>query len=114
MIRRLVLRILVTMLALWVASSFLPGFFVTGGLVGYLTAGAVLALLNGLVRPIIKLVTLPLILLTLGLFTVVVNAAMLWFAAALTGLITIAGPMTLLWATFIISLVHVALDRIAE
>jgi putative membrane protein len=114
MIRRLVIRTLVTMLALWVAGYFLVGFSVAGGFVGFLTAGLVLALLNGLVRPVIKLVTLPLILLTLGLFTVVINAAMLWIAAALTGLIVIAGPLTLLWATLIISAVHMVLDRMAD
>ena len=110
MIRRLLVKILVSALALWAADALLGGFVVTGGLKGYLIAGVVLGLLNALVRPLVKLISLPLIILTLGFFTVIINIGMLLLAAHLTGLILIEGLGTLLWATFIISLVQVIFD----
>lgn len=107
MIRRLLVNILVSAAALWAADYLLAGFAVVGGVQGYLIAGVVLGLLNALVRPLVKLVSLPLIILTLGLFTIVINAGMLLAAANLSGLILIEGLGTILWATFIISLVQV-------
>ena len=106
MVQRLLIKILVCALALWAADYLLAGFGVAGGITGYLIAGMVLGLLNLLVRPILKLITAPLIMLTLGLFTVVINAVLLWLAAYLTGLIVIVGLAPLLLATLIISAVH--------
>ena len=111
MIRWILAKMLVSAVALWVADALLSGFAVTGGLAGYLIAGAALGLLNALVRPILKLLTFPLILLTFGLFTVVINATLLWTAAQWTGSIAIAGLATLLWATFIISLIQTLLRK---
>jgi putative membrane protein len=110
MIRRLLVKMLVSALALWAADALLAGFAVTGGLKGYLIAGVVLGLLNALVRPLVKLISLPIIILTLGFFTVIINIGMLLLATHLTGLILIEGLGTILWATFIISLVQVVFD----
>lgn len=107
MIRRLLVAILVSSVALWAADWLLGGLVVTGGVKGYLVAGTVLGLLNTLVRPILKLITFPLILVTFGLFTVVINIALLLAAAHLTGLIMISGIGTLLWTTCIVSLLHI-------
>jgi len=112
MLQRLLIKILVSSLALWVADHFLAGFSVSDGIKGYLIAGVVLGLLNALVRPIIKTVTKPLIWLTLGLFTIVINAAMLWLTAHLTGLITIVDLTALVLATLILSAVHIILDHL--
>ncbi|HUO75679.1 MAG TPA: phage holin family protein [Candidatus Paceibacterota bacterium] len=111
MVRRFLLKIVVGAVALWVADVLLAGFVVTGGLKGYLIAGVFLAILNTFVRPILKLLSLPLILLTLGLFTVVINGVILWLVADLSGVIMISGLWTLLWATFIVSLVYVVVDH---
>ena len=110
MIRRLIVKILVTAVALWVADYLLADFTVIGGIVGYGIAGVVLGLLNSIVRPILKLIALPLILLTLGLFTVVINIAMLWVASLITGTIVIGGITALLWTTLIVSVMHVLFD----
>jgi putative membrane protein len=112
MIRRFLIKILINAAALWVASALLSGFWVSGGLKGYLIAGLVLALLNTLVRPLIKLLALPLILLTLGLFDFIINALILWVAADVSGTVAISGIGTLVWATVIISAVHLVLDHI--
>jgi putative membrane protein len=114
MIRRLVSKILITALALWIADYFLDGFSVLGDVKGYLLAGTVLGLLNMLVRPVVKLLTFPLILVTLGLFTIVINAAMLWTAAHITGIIIISGIGTLLWTTLVISAMNMLFDGSAS
>lgn len=93
---RLLLRIIINALALWVAGLALPGITVgesgtsaTGNptldvVLAYLFIGLVFGVVNALVRPIVKLLALPLTILTLGLFTVIINAAMLMLTAWLT------------------------------
>lgn len=97
---RIVLRIVVNAVALWVASWVLPGMHIAStSIVGtdvagsegtantintilaYLFVGLVFGVVNALVKPIVKLLSLPVTILTLGLFTIVVNAAMLWLTA---------------------------------
>ena len=69
-----ILRTLITMLGLFLASALVPGVSVTG--VGtFILAAVLLGLVNGFVRPLAVLMTLPLTLVTLGLFLFVVNAA---------------------------------------
>ncbi len=110
MVRRFLLKLLVNALALWVADWLLAGFAVSGGVWGYLVAGLALAVLNTFLRPILKLLSLPLMLITLGLFSVVINAGILLLAAHWLGSITIATPLTLLWATLIITAVNIVLE----
>lgn len=79
---RLLLRVVITAVALWLAVTFVDGLgLATGDLhpvVVYLGLAVVFGLVNAVVRPIVKLISLPLYVLTLGLFMLVVNALMLW------------------------------------
>jgi putative membrane protein len=86
--RRLLIRWALNSLALWVVSRIYPGvsFRPDAGLGGILLAGLVLGLANALIRPLLLFLALPLNLLTLGLFTFVVNAVILYLVAALTPL----------------------------
>jgi putative membrane protein len=77
---KIILRILINAAALWVAASFVPGIH-AGGIGSVLALALVFGLVNAFVRPFLKLVSCPIILLTLGLFTLVVNALMLMLAA---------------------------------
>jgi len=78
--RGLVVRWLVCALALYLTDLILPGMEIQS--VGALLfAAAAIGILNAIVRPVILLVTLPLNILTLGLFTLVINAAMLKLAS---------------------------------
>ena len=81
---RLLLRILVNAAALWIATKIVPGVEHTGTLVSLLLVALVFGVLNAIVRPLLKLLTCPLILLTLGLFTFVINALMLWLTSAVS------------------------------
>lgn len=110
MARRFLLKIIACSVALWVADYALTGFAVDQGFRGYLMAGAFLGLLHMFVRPVLKLLTLPLMLVTLGLFSVVINAGILWFVARTLDVVSISGLIPLLWATAIVSVVTVLLE----
>ncbi len=114
MVRRFLIKVLVSAVALWAADALLSGFYVAGGLESYLIAGAVLALLNSFVRPLLKLFALPLIMITFGAFTLFINAAILWLVSDLVGTVSIIGLWTLLWATIIVSFVHMTLEPSAH
>jgi putative membrane protein len=105
MIESFIFRILQNTIALFVA-TLVPGFHIQGGIKEYLLAGALLAILNWLVKPILKFVSFPIILLTFGLFTLVINAIILrivdrWFA-----FMTIDSLTALFLATIVISIVN--------
>ncbi len=72
-----------TAIALLITAHFVPG-FVVKSFIAALIAAVVLGLVNAIVRPILSLLTLPITLITFGLFTFVINALTLWLASALT------------------------------
>ncbi|OGN27088.1 MAG: hypothetical protein A2941_00095 [Candidatus Yanofskybacteria bacterium RIFCSPLOWO2_01_FULL_49_17] len=101
-----ILRILGNSIAVYLAFWLVPGFLVTGGWVQYLIAGLVLAILNMTLRPILKLVSFPIIMLSLGLFTLVINALMLWLLDYFLIFITIQDLVALVWATIVVTIVN--------
>jgi putative membrane protein len=101
----ILLRLVLIMGAFWVAAAVVPGIDVRGELVDYLVIAVVFGLINLLVKPIVQLLSLPFILLTLGLFLLVVNAAMLWLTAALTTRLAVEGFMAALLGAVVISIV---------
>lgn len=82
---RLLLRLLITAAALWLAAFYIDGIAYHGSWPGLLVVAVVFGAVNLLIAPIIKLLALPLRILTLGLFTLVINAGMLWLTARLAG-----------------------------
>src|SRR5258708_35398870 len=78
---RALLQVVLNAAALWLAASLVPGIHYTGGLVWLLLAGLVLGLLNLLVKPLLTFLSLPLIVLALGLFYLVINGLVLYLAA---------------------------------
>ncbi len=81
--RRLILRWLINAVAVWAAIEWVPGISAIDGWGTVLIVALILGLVNALISPIIKLLTCPLILLSLGLFTLVINAMMLMLAATI-------------------------------
>lgn len=87
---RFVLRVLISGVALWLAEILLSGMEIigattTGGRIGIiLLVALVFGLVNAIVKPIVKVISIPLYILTLGLFTLVVNALMLMLTAWIT------------------------------
>lgn len=79
---KLLMRWLISALALVAAAWLVPGIRVEGSAwLAYAGMAVVLGLVNAVIRPLLKLLTCPLIILTLGLFTLVINATTLWLAS---------------------------------
>ena len=76
---RMLLRLLINAGALWVAVRFVPGIAYEGTPLLLLAVALVFSVVNTIVKPLVTLLSLPAVLLTLGLFLLVINAMMLWF-----------------------------------
>ena len=72
-----ILRLLVTAASLWVAVHFVPGITYSGSWMGLLGVALVFGIINAIIRPILYFLTCPLIVVTLGLFILILNAALL-------------------------------------
>jgi putative membrane protein len=108
--KRLFIRWAVVAAAVAVASAVVPGVTIHGGFGGVLIVAAVFGLVNATLGPVAKLLSLPLIVLTLGLFIFVVNALMLGITAELTSRLTIHGFGTAMLAALVISAVSAILN----
>ncbi len=80
----LLLRLLINAGALWAATTLVPGISFVGDTGRFFVVALIFGLLNALVRPILLLLSLPLLILTLGLFTFVLNAVILMLLGALS------------------------------
>ena len=103
--RSLLLHWLLNAAALWIAAYLLPGLDFTGSLTDLLLVAAVFGLVNSLLRPILTVLTCPLIVLTLGLFTLVINALMLLVTGWLSARWDLAFTVQGFWAAFLGGLV---------
>ncbi len=116
---KLLVRWIISALALFVAALIVPGIRVSGtAWVAYGLMAVILGLVNALVRPLLKLLTCPLILLTLGLFVLVINGLTLWIAAWIAGLLGIGFHVDTFGAAFlgalIVSIVTVVLSALLK
>lgn len=111
-IARVIIQILANSVAILVADRLVPGFVFRGAWQDLLFAGAVLGIINSLVRPLVKLLTFPVIILTLGLFTIIINIAMLYLAASFIPGLIISSFWAGFWAVIIISIVNGIITKI--
>lgn len=107
----LLLRWLLNTLALFVVVHVVPGFGYRS-LVSLAIAAAVLGLLNAIVRPVLFLLTLPLTIVTLGLFLLVLNAIMLELTAWLVPGFVIAGFGSAIVGAIVLALISLVVNRI--
>jgi putative membrane protein len=116
--RHLLLRWIINAIALAVAATFVSGIHVDGGWLVLALVALIFGLVNALIRPVVALLTCPLIILTLGLFTLVINAAMLLFASWIAGLLgigfTVDGFWPAFWGGLVISIVSFVLSMIVH
>jgi putative membrane protein len=102
--RGLLLRIVIVAIGLWVATKLVRGVQITDAW-SLVFAALLLGIVNAIVRPVVILLTLPLTILTLGLFLLVINAAMLGLVAwALGDGMTVAGFWSALFGAIIVSI----------
>lgn len=97
------LRTLITILGLLLASTIIPGVEITGtGSV--IIAAILLGLVNGFVRPVVFLLTLPITILTLGLFLFLLNAAMFGLVAAMLDNFAVSGFWPAVFGSLVVSI----------
>lgn len=113
-------RLVLNAVAIWLAAQWVSGIDFTGSgtgatneIVALLVIALVFTVVNAFVKPLVQLLSLPLLILTLGLFTLVVNALMLMLTAWLSEFtdygLTVEGFWTAFWGALIISIVNWAL-----
>jgi putative membrane protein len=100
-----VVRLLVNAAALWVATRVVPGVTYSGELVPFLGVALVFGIVNAFIRPVAKLLALPLIILTLGLFALIVNGLMLWLTSSLSETLGLGFHVSGFWAALFGSLI---------
>jgi putative membrane protein len=113
---------LINALALFAAAVVVKGVGVEegrwAGWVVFAVVAAIFGLVNALIRPLLKMLTCPLILLTLGLFTLVINALMLWLTGAISQFFDLGFYVDGFWSAFlgglIVSVVSVVLNLIVR
>ncbi len=102
--RRILLKWLINALALYITSFLVKGIQVSGTW-ALLLAAALLGILNAFIRPILIILTLPITILTLGLFTLIINGLMLWLVSFLIKGFVIQGFWAAFWGALLISIV---------
>ena len=113
-------RVLINGVAIWLATLILPGLTIVGGDSNWETLGIILlialvfGLVNAIVKPIVAFLSIPMYILTLGLFTIVVNALMLmltaWITEATDWGLRIDNFGVACWAAIIVSVVSLVLS----
>jgi len=112
--RNFVITLFVNALALSVAAWLLPGIELVGALGQILWVALLFGLLNALLKPILLVLSLPILIITLGLFAFVVNAAVLLITARLTEHLAVAGFGSALLGSLIISIVTLVLGGVLD
>lgn len=107
----LLLRLIINMAALFVVAYFVPGVHVSS-ILGACIAAIVLGIANAIVKPILIILTLPIEILTLGLFTFVINAVLFWFVGHLGIGLSVNGWWAALWGSIILWIVSWILSAV--
>ena len=101
----IVIRVVLNAVAVWVATLIVPGVDVTTDSTGkkiltLVIVGAILGLINATIKPIVQLLSLPLTILTLGVFALVVNGLLFWLVSAISSALGAPFHVDGFWAGF--------------
>ena len=106
---RFIVRLLVNAVALWVATRVVPGVTYAGGWMPMLGVALVFGVVNAFVRPAARILTFPIVIVTLGLFLLVINGLMLWLTSALSDVLDLGfhvrGFGSAFWGALVVSIV---------
>jgi putative membrane protein len=112
---RFVIKVLINAAALWVADLLVEGIVLQGSLWAILLVALVFGLVNAVLKPILKIFSLPALILTLGLFAIEINTALLAITAALMDNLQIPGGFwSALLGSLIISVISAVLHRVVR
>jgi putative membrane protein len=111
-------RLLVNAAALWVATRVVPGVTYSGEWLPFFGVALVFGVLNATLRPLTKILTFPLIIVTLGVFALVVNGLMLWLTSSISeslGLgFHVSGFWPAFWGALVVSIVSLLLSMFVK
>lgn len=110
---KIITRLIINAFAIVVASGLIPGIHIEG-FWPIFSAAVLMGLVNTFIRPVVILLTLPINILSLGIFTLIINALMLMFVAYLVPAFHIAGFWAAFWGALLISIVSTALSHFAK
>jgi len=108
-----ILRWAINIVGIYVAVWIVPGIdYPAGDWTGFLWLALIMGLLNALLRPLLKLLTCPLIILTLGLFTLFINTAIFWLTSVIGQSFGLALTVDGFWAAFLGGLIVTAVSTV--
>ena len=115
---RFLARLLVNAAALWVATRIVPGVTYSGGVLPMLAVALVFGVVNAVIGTATKILTFPIILLTLGIFILVINGLMLMLTSAMSSALGlgfhVAGFWAAFWGGLVVSVVSTALSLVVR
>jgi putative membrane protein len=107
------IRLFVNAAALWIATQFVTGVTYRGAVLPFIGVALVFGLVNAIIRPILKIFTFPLFILTFGLFALVLNGLMLWLTSSLSNVLGlgfhVSGFGPAFWGALVVTLVSTLL-----
>ncbi|MCK4520896.1 phage holin family protein [Candidatus Parcubacteria bacterium] len=111
MFKELVLKIIAGIIGIWLAAQFVSGVEIIDSWQIFILAGLILGLINYFIKPILNLIALPLRILTLGLFSLVINMGIIWVIDVLFVEIDIQGIAPLFWTTLIVWTINIIIPK---
>jgi putative membrane protein len=106
---RILIRWAITAAAVFVAAQIVPGIDLREGLTSLLIVSAILGLVNAFLGTFLRIVSIPFLIVTLGLFSIVINMVVLWVTALFTHRISFDGFWAYFWAALVVSVVTLVL-----
>jgi putative membrane protein len=102
---KLLIRLIVNAIALWAAAQLVTGIELTSQIGGILIVALIFGVINAVLGPILKILSFPFTLVTLGFFILVVNGFLLWLTALLSSNLSISGFGAAFWGALVVSIV---------
>jgi putative membrane protein len=110
--KKLFWQIIAGILGIWLATKIIPNVEFTGGFLLLILVGILLGLINFFIKPLLKLITLPLYLLTFGFFGFIINIFLVWAVDLIFPELIIPGIISLVLATLIIWIISLVFSWI--
>ena len=112
MLAKLFFQIVAGIIGIFLAIKLVTGVEFSGSIQSLLIAGTILGLVNFFIKPILKIITLPITMLTLGLFSLVLNMVLIWLVldVLLSNVIEIHGLLALFWTTIIVWMLNLIFE----
>ena len=114
LISKVVFGYFINLIALIIMVNFVAGFYIPGQFTNILIVAAIFTLINLLIKPVVSFILGPLKILTLGLSSLIINAAMLYLLDILSTNVTITSIKSLIYATLVIGIINLILSHSAK